>query len=240
MPVATLEHADSVAALAEPTFDHPGSLPWLEALRRAGANRFKAVGFPKQTEEAWRFTNLAPIYKTKFKSATHEVSADARELVSKFSFGDAAIVELVFVNGYFVSRLSKLAKLPRGVRVGSISEALGDDAELLSKHLGKYADIHANPFVALNTAHIRDGVFIHVAKGVAIEQPIHLLYVTTNPDAEPMIVHARMLVIAEEASQLTLVKSYVGNGKYLTNGVTEVSLAQGAIVDHNRLQQESS
>jgi len=32
------------------------------------------------------------------------------------------------------------------------------------KHYAQYADVNADPFIALNTAMNKDGVFIHVAK----------------------------------------------------------------------------
>ncbi len=56
------------------TFDHArvelaAGHPWLDALRRAGADRFASVGYPKSTDEDWRLTNVAPIAKTKFVSA---------------------------------------------------------------------------------------------------------------------------------------------------------------------------
>jgi Fe-S cluster assembly protein SufD len=40
--------------------------PWLEKLRRDGIARFDAVGFPNTKQEDWRFTNVAPIARTKF------------------------------------------------------------------------------------------------------------------------------------------------------------------------------
>ena len=43
------------------TFDHAraelaAGHPWLSALRRAGADRFASVGYPKSTDEDWRLT----------------------------------------------------------------------------------------------------------------------------------------------------------------------------------------
>ena len=51
--------------------------------------------------------------------------------------------------------------------------------ELIEQHLGQYADIEHNPFVALNTGFVRDGAFIHFARGAIVEQPIHLLFIST-------------------------------------------------------------
>ena len=52
----------------------------------------------------------------------------------------------------------------------------------------------------------------------------------------------RLLVIAESACQFTLIESYagVGAGASLTNAVTEVFVADGAIVEHIKLQREQA
>src|ERR1700722_5899478 len=84
---------------------------WLEELRRAGADRFASVGFPKTTDEEWRLTNVSPIAKTKFATAGTEISDEARELIGDASFGEDAVAELVFVNGHFAKALSKQPRL---------------------------------------------------------------------------------------------------------------------------------
>ena len=41
--------------------------PWLEALRRQGAERFAATGFPTSRDEDWRFNTLAPLTQAEFQ-----------------------------------------------------------------------------------------------------------------------------------------------------------------------------
>src|SRR5258708_1652069 len=48
---------------------HP---PWLFPLRKAGLARFAELGFPTVRNEAWRFTNVAPIAKLPFKPVFEE------------------------------------------------------------------------------------------------------------------------------------------------------------------------
>jgi Fe-S cluster assembly protein SufD len=215
-----------------------GAPSWLDALRKAGIERFNSVGFPSVREEEWRYTNVAPIAKTSFRLAHH--GGQGAETVQRFSFGQEAAVELVFVNGQFVQQLSKLGRLPRGVKVGSLAQVLEEDATPLEGYLGRYASIEHNAFVALNTGFIRDGAFIHVPRSTTIEQPIHLLFIST-PSREPVVSHPRVLVVLEQNAEATLVESYVGSarGAYLTNAVTEIVLGDDARLDHCKLQQES-
>ena len=210
---------------------------WLDALRRAGADRFASVGFPKTTDEEWRLTNVAPIAKTKFAAPSPTPSDEALELVRQGSFGADAQLELVFVNGRHVPALSHANRRSLGVSVGTIQQFLAENSAFLQENLGNIADITLTPFVAQNTASIQDGAVVHVSKRSDIEGPIHLLFVsTTGP--EPTQSFPRVLVVADEGSQVTLVESHVGgSGVHFTNAVTEILAASGCIIDYNRMQQ---
>jgi Fe-S cluster assembly protein SufD len=214
---------------------------WLEKLRIGAMARFEEVGFPAPRSEAWRHTNIKPIVGTEWELADADAMTGAAELVEKFTFGDEAVAELVFVNGHYHGELSRLGKLPRGARVGSLAEAIAKEGDVVQKHLTKYASIEANPFVALNTGLIADGAYVHLPAGAKIEQPIHILLVSTG-GAKPAAAHPRVLVVTEENVHATVVESYVGHEgeTYFTNTVTEIVCGADSHVDHCRLQQEST
>jgi Fe-S cluster assembly protein SufD len=212
---------------------------WLEKLKKAGLARFEQVGFPSPKTEAWRHTNIQPITKTQWSAATDANVAGAAPLVEQFTFGRDAVAELVFVNGRFHGELSRVGKLPRGVKASSLAEAINTDGETVQKHLGKHASIEANPFVALNTGLIGDGAYLHFPTGTTIEQPIHVLLVSTGAE-QAAVAHPRVLVVAEDNVHATIVESYVGSeGRtYFTNAVTEIATGADCHIDHCRLQQE--
>src|SRR4051812_8223336 len=141
-----------------------GDLPgWIDELRKRGMSRFDEVGFPDTArDEHWRYTQLGPLLRTKFELAGETAPAESREKVSEYSFGRDALVELVFINGRYNPELSNVsAKLPRGVIAGSLAEAFESaDAGTIRQHLARYADINANPFVALNTGFLHDGAYL--------------------------------------------------------------------------------
>lgn len=210
---------------------------WLDALRRAGINRFNEVGFPNTKQEEWRFTNVAPIARTHFALPERVKLAGKPPL----GFGNEAAAELVFVNGYFMPELSKADGVPGGVRVESLAHALRANAGLVQQHLAKHADIDGNPFVALNTGFVREGAFIHFARNAVLDRPIHLLFLT-SPSAGPIVTHPRVLVVAEENSEATVVETFAGIGDagvYFTNAVTEIVAGSNARIDYLKLQQES-
>ncbi len=174
-----------------------------------------------------------PIAKTQFAPGSAQIDEEAIELARQSSFGADAVAELVFVNGHFAPSLSRTGKLPRGATVSTFAQA--GDSEVLERHLSRVADISANPFVALNTSMMRDGAVVHVGKGVSVELPIHLLFVSTS-GSEPTQSFPRILAVAEENSELTLVESFIGgSGVHFTAAVTEIVAANDARIDHNRV-----
>ncbi len=84
-------------------------------------------------------------------------------------------------------------------------------------------------FAALNTALIEDGVYVHVPRGVVVESPIYVLYVTV-PGSTPTMNHPRNLIVAEENSQVTVVEDYVslGEGVTFSNAATELVAGDNA------------
>ena len=215
--------------------------PWLEELRHGAMAHFDLVGFPNsRREEAWRFTNIDPIIRTTFKLGDLEGPDSGAMSAEKYSFGTEAVVELVFVNGQYVSRLSKHGKLPRGAKVTNLAQAFDSESDLLERHLGKYAAIEKSPFVALNTGFVRDGALIHLQRGTTVEQAIHLIFISTGGH-EPTVSHPRVLVIAEDNVEATVVESYVGSGSgvYFTNAVTEFITGADCRIDHCKLHQEN-
>ena len=215
---------------------------WLQPLRQAGIAGFAALGFPKLSDEDWRFTNIAPIAQLPFSLAqAAAVNGAETKLIDESAFAKMAGHRLVFVNGFFCAELSRSAAAASGVRIESISAALAQDATLIEKHLGQYAHTVNNAFAALNQAFFTDGAFIFVPKDVAVAEPVQLIYISSAKQNGETIL-PRNLVIAEANSKLTVVESYLstGNVAYFTNAVTEICAGANAAVEHVKLQDEAT
>jgi Fe-S cluster assembly protein SufD len=217
----------------------PAVPQWLRDLRQAGIDRFAAVGFPTTREEAWRFTDIAPLAGTPF-GPPQPSGAGAPSQVVESILGGPSALRLVFVDGAYDAALSSLSGIPSGVRLGSLGDALRADGDLLAGHVGRYARIEQNPFTALNTAFLQDGGLVHVGPGVSVEQPIYLLFLTSSAGRESLI-HPRSLLVLEPGATAAVVETYAAldGGQYLTNSVTELVLAEGARAHHLRIQRES-
>ena len=214
--------------------------PWIDEVRRSAIERFEKVGFPSIKEEAWRFTNVAPITKTAFALGEGRLTESARQVAHHYSFGIEAAAELVFVNGRYQPELSRTQKLGPGVRVGSLEAAIEEDVPEIRRHLTRHARIESNPFVALNSGFLRDGAYVWIGRQVRVSGPIHLIFVS-DAGSQATVSHPRVLIVADEGSDSQIVESYVGTKgeRYFTNAVTEIVAAREARIDHCRLQQES-
>jgi Fe-S cluster assembly protein SufD len=219
----------------------PAGPDWLQTLRKQGMARFQALGFPTTKNEDWHFTSVAPIAERTFRLAPLE-SANAasgvkRADLARFNFGENDWHTLVFVNGAFSEDLSSIAGLGNGVRVSSLASAIKSGAADIERHVGKIAAFEQHTFTALNTAFIRDGALIELGADAIVEQPIHLVFVSEGEGVS----HPRNLIVAGRHSRATVIESYVSlrDSGYFTNAVTEISLGDGAHLDHYKLQRES-
>ena len=213
---------------------------WLAALRRAGAAAARAQGFPTTRHEDWHYTSTAALAEAAYPTlhSTSGLASDAE--LAPFTFGQAAWPTAVFVNGRFDAARSTLDRLPDGVRVLPLAQALTEEPETLERVLGKIATPEAQPFVALNQGLFVDGVLLVVQKEMEADVPVHLLYVTDATGARSAA-HPRTVIVAERHSRVTVIESHVGLGDaaYFANPVTELDLADGATV-HHILQQRQS
>jgi len=218
----------------------PGhDLGWLGKLRDAAFARFCEVGFPTTHDEDWRFTNVSAIAKTPFKLATGTGAVDKKDLETRSLPG--AVCQLVFIDGHFSEELSVIPSDLPGVHLSTLALKLTADPASLEPHLGRYLNTERDAFAALNTAFLADGAYIHVQKGVVVEQPIHLLFVSTASDA-PTMTHPRNLIVAEEQSQLAVVEDYVSldSAAAFCNTATELVAAESAVVSHYMLEREDT
>jgi Fe-S cluster assembly protein SufD len=172
------------------------------------------------------------------------IREEARQRFSELGFPTTHDEDWRFTSAAPIAKLVAQALVPAapalmpaqtpGVQIARLSEAN------VEPYLARYADYQTNAFVALNTANFEDGLFIHIAKGAIIEEPIELI-IQSSANGHPTASHPRILIVAEPDSQATIIEKYSGNGgACLTNSVTEIVAGDHAVIDHYKLQTESS
>ncbi len=217
----------------------PRKPAWVHRIRQRALARFTDLGFPtaRRGNEKWKYTSVVPIANTDFQYPLHRDRPEvgASDLRALAPWG-RSWTRLVFLNGRYSPALSTPPSRVTGARVANLARVLRSDGHMAKVHLSKHATFDDDAFVALNTAFLHDGAFVHVPRDTTLQRPIHLIYVTSE-GPEPAVTYPRTLVVAEPHSRLTLIESYVSlsQARYFTNAVTEIALDEGAEVEHYRL-----
>ncbi|HEY0379580.1 MAG TPA: Fe-S cluster assembly protein SufD [Pyrinomonadaceae bacterium] len=217
------------------------SSSWVARLREGAFASFERLGFPTVRQEEWKYTNVTPIAKANFEPAVEGTQALDAAALRPFVYEEAGASRLVFVNGFYRADLSSTEALPEGVVALDLAAALGEEqySETLRGQLARGADFNENAFTALNTAFIESGAFILVPEGAQVGAPLHLLFLSDGR----AISSPRVLIVAGRGSTATVIESYAGAREgeaYFTNAVVEVSLAEGARLNHYKVQREST
>lgn len=216
-------------------------LPWLAGLRERAIEQFAALGFPTRRIEEWKFTDLRALTRTTFSPAPRLANGVTGDAVARLLPAETPSHLLVFVNGHHRADLSDVGELPAGARLCGLAEALAEAPELLEEHLCRDGGLDGHAPLALNTAFMTDGAVLTLASGVALERPVHLLFLATGDEA-PAVAHPRNIIVAEAASRATVIETYAAPaaGAYWTNAVTDVVIEADASVRHVKVQAESS
>src|SRR5262245_46191265 len=149
--------------------------PALLPQRRAAIERFAALGFPTTRLEEWKFTSVAPIAAATFRRPTPDGVALGEDDLGAETFAAEGWPRLVFVNGHSCRRLSAPAAGP--ARLESVAAILAREPRLIESRLAGVGGPQ-DAFPALNTAFMHDGAYVHVPRGAAPGQPIHILHVS--------------------------------------------------------------
>ncbi|WP_375464649.1 SufD family Fe-S cluster assembly protein [uncultured Methylobacterium sp.] len=199
---------------------------------------FEAAGLPSRRVEAFKYTDLRAAL-TDAAPPSETLSAEVAKAASDAAKGFAGIeaVRLTFVNGHLIAALSDLDRVPAGVTVSTLSDALTNGDALLDK-LAPVDQARENPIYQLNAAFMADGALIRVAAGTKVDLPIHLRFVGTGADA--FSTATRVLVSVEEGADFTLLESHEGPEQiaYQPNDALDVVVADRAAFRHARLNAE--
>ncbi len=213
---------------------------WLKDLRQRGMTEFENTGFPTTKDEAWRFTNVKPIAETGFIAPSATGPALTQKAISEFTFNDMDCHSLVFVDGKIDRDLSRIDQIPENVVISGFSDATATHEALCSEHLAAYCKIETSAFSALNTAFISDGAVIYIPDDMILNKPVHLLFINSCRE-DRTVTHPRNVIVAGANSRVNVVESYasLSDRISLTNTVTEIYVADHAVVNHTKLQREN-
>ncbi len=214
--------------------------PELVTIRRRALDRFLALGFPTTRNEEWRFTNVAPIARTRFRLAGGD-GARIDDRVLNGETLDPGWPRLAFTNARATPACSSARDRQDSLVIEPLAERLAGEPRALPADLARHASFDEEAFTALNTAFLDDGAYVVIPRNLVFEDPIHLIFVSTaGGNGDATVSHPRTLIVVEPGSQATIIESYVGlaDGVYLTNAVTEIVVGEDAVIDHYKIVRE--
>jgi len=242
--LAELARLESRLPAAEP--------PWLRAIRRRALASFGERGFPGRRDEDWKYTDVSTIAERPLRVAlpgvgplgTGAAGIEAGRIDTNnrdYRYAGLECLELVFVNGHCVSTSAEMNywALPEGTTVAPLAAMLSDAPPVLRSSIERMADALPDAFAALNAAFTADGAYLAVPDGVALDVPVHLVFLSAPWD-EPVAAFPRVCIHLGEGARASVIESYVGMDaqENLTCAVTEIIAAEGARCDHYRVQRE--
>jgi Fe-S cluster assembly protein SufD len=122
-----------------------------------------------------------------------------------------------------------------GATVVSLTDALSSHAELLQERLGSLVPVE-DPFVARNEAGWRDGVLVHVPRGVKVAEPIRI---EVPVDRDGAAIGWRTLIVLEEGAEAEVWEHWSSPSDEvdgLLNSVVELSVGQAATLRYVNTQ----
>ena len=198
----------------------PGDL----AARDAAATALRHAGLPTRRVEAWKYTDLRPVAAAAFAEPLTPLAGDSTLLAR---LPDLHAPRLVLVDGRYRPELSAP---PVSLRF----EPFSARAEF-----GALAKPEREPLVALNTMLAEDGAVLQVADGMDAGVLLLVSIATDSADVSTAF-HPRHRIHLERGATLTILEVLLGDGAYLHNPVTEVQVAENAVLTHVKLQNESA
>lgn len=207
----------------------------LKELRKQAFDKFSTLGLPTVKNEDWKYTQIQTVLK-------HDYALEPQVNPNQVDFSVYQIpgldaYSLIFINGIFQPEMSKLPTI-EGVTILDFDNA--KDHPVFLKHYAQHADLTENPFVSLNTAISSNVLFVHFAKNVVLDKPLHFIRYTDTAHAS--MIQNRTLVVLDTFAQAEILESFVGNESDFVNlnvGITEVYTDVQSNLQHYMIQKSS-
>ena len=181
------------------------------------AERYRELPLPTTKDEHWRFTDLAGFDPDAW------TANGAAEIAAPPALIDVDVAGVAYVGEAGI----QLEQAPEGIRF----EPLPEDHELLYSLVG-----FDEKFAAHNAALWKNGLLVHVPRGVVLEKP---LYVRIANSVEGGSLFWRLLIVAEPESRFALIEEYASSSPDLasySNAAVEIVVQDAAKVEYVSVQ----
>lgn len=210
----------------------------LHDIRTEAIRRFEDKGFPTKKEEAWKYTSLNSVLKNDFTVFPKQENTVDYADVKKYFLHEIDTYKVVFIDGVFSSFLSSTTH--DGLDVCLMSSALTKPKykEVVDQYFNKIANAD-DSLTSLNTAFASEGAYINIPKNKVADKPIEIIYFSTGSESA-LMVQPRNLIVVGKNAQVQIIERHqsLNSNPVLTNSVTEIFVAERAMADYYKIQND--
>jgi Fe-S cluster assembly protein SufD len=209
----------------------------IHLIRAQAIENFEKKDFPTKKDEEWKYTSLKGILKKDYIITDLPEEAVELKEVKKYFIQDVDTYKVVFINGVYSSFLSETTH--SGIDVCLLSSVIKKPKyKLILDHYFNKIAKNNESLTDLNTAFTQQGAFIHIPKNTIVAKPIQIIFFTTGGD---QFSQPRNLIVVDENSHVQILERHqtIDDSSNFTNSVTEIFAGKKAIVDYNKIQNDT-
>lgn len=209
----------------------------LRKLRMEAFELFKTKGFPSTKNEEWKYTSLNKCLKRSYDFGAEYSPNIETEDVDRFLCTGIDSYKIIFVNGIFNEELSNISE-NSSFKISNLKDAFEGEDTIFNKYYCQVAD-KSQRMTSLNTAYAKEGAFVYVKAGKAVDKLIQILYLNTD-SSRAILSQPRNLFIVEDRAEVEILERHqsLSDDYVFTNVVTESYVGKEAFLKHYKIQND--
>jgi Fe-S cluster assembly protein SufD len=211
--------------------------PEYSRIRNFAYKKFAETGFPDFKHEEYKYTHVTQKIPQKLHFKAEEYNGNGLDRLNTPIpvFENSIIIE--FINGVLITDFNVLKEFGTSVEIKSIDKAAKDNPDLIYGILRQEIELSKDPFVPLNTAFSREGLFIHIKENIRTEKDIYLIH-HTLPDPNGLFSSNRQIFLAGRNSSSRIAEIFFSGDQasYFDIPFTSIHLEEGASLSYHKVQ----
>lgn len=205
----------------------------MQKIRAKAWDHFLKLGLPTRKNDVYRYVPLRNFFAQQYEPS--QVSDISAETIDKHILLECRNSAVVFINGEFSPRHSRLDAIHKNVVIETLAEGMKTYSGFLTNQSTKILKDEKDPFAAINAAVHSNGLFLYLPPKTIVEHPVQLLNII-DAGQTPMYIVPRAQIFVGMQSEISLVatQAVISGENYGFNMVTEFSIEDDAHVRHTQ------